>query len=173
MAEPLILNAGGQLFRFHYEELDRPLFMVLGAALAEAQALEFRLSLLLRLATSTNTGRPTDTLSTDTLSDEYLSRTLGFLARKIREMAPGDETAAKLDELVERRNYLVHRCLREYGWPMSTVEEYAKAVQEIEAIRTILSDGSVTVTLAMQKAQSLNIIVIGTNPDTGLPELVG
>ena len=167
MTEPLILTAGGQHFRFHYEELDRTLFIALGAALAEAQALEFLLAHLLGMASSTATGRPADTLS-----EEFLTRTLGCLARKIREMAPGDETAATLDKLVEKRNYLVHRCLREYGWPMSTVEEYGTAVKELDTIRTILRDGGDVVTVALQKAQSLDIILVRTNPDTGLPELV-
>ena len=167
MTDPLIVHAGGQLFRFHYEEMDRPLFIVLGAALAEAQALEFLLASLLGLADPSKAGRPMEELS-----EEFLSKTLGYLAKKIQEQDPSDETATILENLVKKRNYLVHKCLREYGWPMSTVEEYAKAVQEIDGIRTLLRDGGDAVTVALKRAKKLDLIIVRTNPETGLPELV-
>jgi hypothetical protein len=167
MMEPLLLKAGGQLFLFHYEEWDRPLFIALGAALAEAQALEYLLATMLGIASSSAANR-----SVEELTDDFLSRTLGSLARKIREFAPDDRIAAVLDELVEKRNYLVHRCLRSYGWPMSTIEEYGEAVRELDSIRTFLRKGGEAVTLALQKAQALDIILVRTNPETGQPELV-
>lgn len=166
MVEPLILNVEGRLFRFHYEERDRPLFIALGAALAEAQALEFLLAGVLGLATSSKGG------DADALNDDFLSRTIGYLARRIREYAPDDETADVLDQLVEKRNYLVHRYLRKYKWPMATIDEYGNAVRELDQIRTFLRDGGDSIVLAMKRAQDLEIIMVRTNPDTGEPELI-
>ncbi|HEX9596233.1 MAG TPA: hypothetical protein VF982_05085 [Anaerolineales bacterium] len=167
MTNPLILKAGGRLFRFHYGEWDRPLFIALGAALAEAQSLEFQLAHMLGLASTANEER-----LTAELTEDFLSRTLGYLARKIREYAPDDHTATVLDDLVETRNYVVHRCLRDYGWPMSSIDEYQKAVHELDDIRTLLRDGGDTIILAIQKAKDLDIILVRTNPETGKPQVV-
>ena len=134
---------------------------------AEAQSLELLLAGMLGLATSPDSDRPVDELSED-----VLSRTLGNLARRIRELTPDDQTAAVLDEVVEKRNYLVHRCLRKYGWPMSTIEEYGEAVRELDGIRTLLRNSGDAVALALQRAQALDIILVRTNSETGKPELV-
>ncbi len=167
MTKPLTLSAGGRLFRFHYEEWDRPLFIALGAALAEAQSLEFQLASMLGFASTTGKERPTVELT-----EGFLSRTLGYLARKIRELAPDDQTASVLEDVVEKRNYLVHRCLRNYGWPMSGIDEYREAVRELDGIRTALRDSGDAIILALQRAKDLDIILVRTNPETGEPELV-
>jgi hypothetical protein len=139
----------------------------LGAALAGAQSLEFQLASLLGFASTT--GKEPSTVE---LTEGFLSRILGHLARKIRELAPDDQTAAVLEEVVEKRNYLVHRCLRKYGWPMSNIDEYRKAVREIDGIRTTLRDSGDAIILALQRAKDLDIILVRTNPETGEPELV-
>lgn len=106
------------------------------------------------------------------MAEGFLSRTLGHLARNIRELAPDDQTAAALEDVVEKRNYLVHRCLRKYGWPMSNFEKYREAVREIDGIRTSLRDGGDLIILALQRAKDLDIVLVRTNPETGEPELV-
>ena len=55
---------------------------------------------------------------------------------------------------------------------MSTIEEYGEAVRELDSIHTFLRKGGEAVTLALQKAQALDIILVRTNPETGQPELV-
>jgi hypothetical protein len=78
MSPPLLLQVGNTTLRFNYEPNDAALFLALGAAVAEVQALEFHLVQMLGLVLSTDDKSHTE------ITDEYFQKTLGSIARKLR-----------------------------------------------------------------------------------------
>ena len=102
----------------------------------------------------------------------FLEKTLGMLARRIRLHDPEAETATILDHIVERRNFLVHRFLQKYGWPMMSDEEYIAAIVELNEMREYFSKSQLTLTRTLKEAKDLQLLVVGINPQTGQPELL-
>ena len=74
---PLLLQVGDRTLRFNYEANDAALFLALGAAVAEVQALEFHLVHMLGMLLSA------DGKKHEEVTDEYFQKTLGTLAKKL------------------------------------------------------------------------------------------
>jgi hypothetical protein len=166
MSSDHLFKVGEQTFRFKYSTEDAALFLALGAAVAEVQSLEFHFVNLLGLAAAT-AGR-----DHSEVTEEYFAKTMGSVARKLKGENGRREIADHLDEVVSKRNYLIHAFLRTHQWPMSSASEYANAILELDALTKFFRESGDIITLAVRAVKDLPIFLIRTNPDTGLPELV-
>jgi hypothetical protein len=165
MTTPLLLKVGDTTLRFIYEANDAALFLALGAAVAQVQALEFHLVQMLGLMLSTE-GR-----SHDEVTEEYFQKTLGTLAKKLRGEVGNAELASALEKVVRDRNYLIHGFLRAHQWPMLSPSEYIAAIQELDAMAKFFRESSDQITIALRKAKDLEIVLLRVNAETGLPEV--
>jgi hypothetical protein len=164
MPEQTILKVGNTMLRFNYEQNDAALFLALGAALAEVQALEFHLVQMMGLLLS-NEGA-----SHDEVTDQFFQVTLGTLARKMRGEVGAPELAEALDRVVKERNHLVHGFLRAHKWPMLSADGYLNAIQELDKAAKFFRESGETITVALKKAKDLPVFLLRINPETGLPE---
>jgi len=165
MSSHYLYKVGDQTFRFKYDDKDAALFLALGAAVAEVQSLEFHFVNLLALAAST-TGR-----NHAEVTEEYFAKTMGSIARKLKGENGRRDIADHLDEVVAKRNYLIHAFLRIRQWPMSSASEYADAIVELDSLAKFFRDSGDVITLAIREVRGLPIFLINTNPETGLPEI--
>lgn len=143
---------------------DLPLFACLGAALAEVQALEFALvTNISGFAQKEATGVP----SKATLRDDLLEKTLGLLSRKFQNLLPDEQLKELLSQVVEKRNYLVHRFLRTYQWPMMSAEDYVRAIQEAESIRSFLQKANLDISKYLRDEELLKLIIVHIDHESG------
>lgn len=161
-----ILPVGETHVAFNYEQRDIALFVALGAALAQAQVLEFGIAHLLGLIESGGDDRFKE------VSNGLLEKTLGALARKVKGHATDPALANKLEEIVEKRNFVAHRVLQKYQWPIMSDDSYLEAIRELDAIREFLTDAEVVVTRALKEAKNLDLIVVGIDPETQQPRVL-
>ena len=164
MTTPLVLRVGETTLRFSYEPNDAALFLALGAAVAQVQALEFHLVQMLGLMLST------EETSHAEVTEEYFQKTLGTLARKLRGEVGNAELASALEKVVHDRNHLIHGFLRAHQWPMLLPSEYVAAIQELDAMAKFFQESGDQITLALRKAKDLNIVLLKINPETGHAE---
>lgn len=165
MTTPLLFQVGNATLRFTYETNDAPLFLALGAAVAEVQALEFHLVQMLGLMLST------EERSHDEVTEEYFQKTLGTLAKKLRGEVGNAELASALEKVVHDRNYLIHGFLRTHHWPMSSPAKYIAAIQELDTMAKYFRESGDRITVALRKAKDLKIVLLRINAETGLPEV--
>lgn len=161
-----VLPVGETHVAFNYEQRDIALFIALGAALAQAQVLEFGIAHLLGLVESGGDNRLTE------ISSGFLEKTLGALARKVKVHTTDPELASKLEEIVEKRNFVAHRVLQKYQWPMMSDDSYREAICELDAIRQLLIDAEFEVTRALKEAKNLDLVVVGIDPETQQPRVL-
>jgi len=161
-----ILPVGETRIAFNYGQRDIALFVALGAALAQAQVLEFSIAHLLGLIESDGGGQYKD------VSGGFLEKTLGALARKVKSHTTDSGLSTQLEEIVEKRNFVAHRVLQKYQWPMMNDESYLEAIRELDAIRQSLTDAEFVVTRALKEAKNLNLIVVGIDPETQQPRVL-
>jgi hypothetical protein len=165
MHAPLSIQVGDSTLRFNYESNDAALFLALGAAVAEVQALEFHLVQMLGLMLSPGAGSHTE------VTTEYFQKTLGALAKKLRGEVGDLALAQSLDDVVRERNHLIHGFLRTHQWPMSSSAEYLTAIRKLDELAKFFRTSGDTITIALRKARGLEVFLLRTNPDTGLPEI--
>lgn len=165
MPAPMSLQVGESTLRFNYGPNDAALFLALGAAVAEVQALEFHLVHMLGLLLSPSAGSHTE------VTAEYFQKTLGTLAKKLRGEVGDPELAQSLEKVVRERNHLIHGFLRTHQWPMSSSAEYVSAIRELDELTKFFRASGDTITMALRKARDLQVFLLKTNPDTGLPEI--
>lgn len=166
MSAAHVFQVGEKSFRFKYRTEDAALFLALGAAVAEVQSLEFHFVNLLALAAAT-TGR-----DHAEVTEEYFAKTMGSVARKLKGENGRREIADHLDEIVAKRNYLIHAFLRKHQWPMASPSGYANAILELDGLAKFFRESGDTITIAVRTLKNLPIFLIKTDPETGLPELV-
>jgi hypothetical protein len=102
---PIPLRVGNGVFQFQRGRNDLALFAVLGCTLAEIQSFELSIAIAISALTKLDPA-------------SFWSRTLGGLIRELRRHLPDDTLADRLEEVRNRRNYVVHEFLRTYGWPL-------------------------------------------------------
>lgn len=166
MSPPLLLQVGDTTLRFNYEPNDAALFLALGAAVAEVQALEFHLVQMLGLVLS-----GIDSRSHSEITDEYFQKTLGSIAKRLRGVVGNAELASSLEKVVHDRNHLIHGFLRAHQWPMLSPAKYVAAIRELDATAQFFRESGDTITLALRRAKDLQVFLLKTNPETGLPEV--
>jgi len=164
--QQILLPVGETHVAFNYEQRDIALFVALGAALAQAQVIEFGIAHLLGLIESGGDDRFKE------ISSGLLEKTLGALARKVKGHATDSALACKLEEIVEKRNFVAHRVLQKYQWPIMSDDSYLEAIRELDAIRQFLADSELVVTRALKEAENLNLIVVGIDPETQQPRVL-
>lgn len=165
-AQGTVLPVGETHVAFNYEQRDIALFVALGAALAQAQVLEFGIAHLLGLIESGGDDR------FEEISSGFLEKTLGALARKVKGHTTDPGLASKLEEIVEKRNFVAHRVLQKYQWPIMSDDSYLEAIRELDAIRQFLTDAEFVVTSALKEAKNLDLIVVGVDPETQQPRVL-
>jgi hypothetical protein len=166
MQNHVTLRVGTQQLRFHYEPNDSALFLALGAAVAEVQALEFHLVHMMGMLLET-----TDT-SHNEVTEEYFRRTLGTLAKKMRASATDAALAETLDETVRKRNYLIHGFLRAHQWPMTSDTMYLVAIRELDEMTKFFRASGDAITMSLKRTKDLQVFLAKSNPETDLPEWV-
>lgn len=160
---PLMLRVGDRhAFEFLGGHNDLALFAAIGAAMAEIQSFELHVhSLLDALAHKTGERESSGE------GDELYTKTLGTLIRLLKARLPDDELADCLDEARERRNHIVHRILRAYGWPLMTENDYIRAIKETERARETISVAGLTLSRYLKDRSLVNIIAVEMDPETG------
>lgn len=148
---------------------DLPLFACLGAALAEVQALEF--ALVCHITDLLQKGA-TGVLSNVALRDDLFEKTLGVLSHKFQNVLldKGEQLKELLSQVVEKRNYLVHRFLRAYQWPMMSAEDYVRAIQEAESIRSFLEKANLDIAKYLGDKELLKLIIVHLDHELGSAE---
>lgn len=123
---------GDTLVQFEFEDNDLALFAFLGSALAEIQAFENTVGLVLAIFSSNMNKDNRDIFK---FREEYFEKTLGALVNLFKKIVKDEEISNMLIDVKDKRNLLVHNILRKYGWPLMSPPDYLKCFKEIEEIR--------------------------------------
>ncbi len=151
----IVLQVGDKYgFEFQGKSNDLPLFAILGNALAAVQSFEMSIQVHLNL------------LSNDE-PDRFYSLTLGALIKQFQKQLPDSGVATLLENVREKRNYLVHRILREYQWPMMSDEDYVRAINEIDQIRELMEQANIEVSRYLVDRSLVNLVVLSIDHDSG------
>jgi len=164
-AEEIILQVGeGYGFVFQRGRNDLALFAALGAALTEIQAFEVGIEGYLKILPEKDSeGKHTSSKN----PDRFYSQTLGMLIKQFKKHLPDSGIAALLENVREKRNYLVHTILKVYGWPLMSDKDYIRAIKEIEGIRALIESASIEVSRYLAERSLLNLIVVYIDHKTG------
>ncbi|MBK8563434.1 MAG: hypothetical protein IPN76_08815 [Saprospiraceae bacterium] len=129
-----VIQVGDINIALKYENKhDKVLFTLLGEALTEIQCFENCIYALLSGVQHSE--------SKNSLIDFFEKnekKTLGQLIYDLVDYIENEEMKNTLIEARDKRNFLVHKILRQYGWPLMGDKEYLKAFQEIVAIRNFI-----------------------------------
>jgi hypothetical protein len=151
---------------FSLPEREHALFLALGMALAEIQSFETGIAFLLS-SIANEAGHKVEEGYFDKLMQEYGSKTLGLLVKHFREVVRDEEISSLLEEVKNKRNYIVHNILREYGWPMMSDEVYVKAIEEITQITQKIRDAERIIVPYLREEKILKIILMSIDVKTG------
>jgi len=134
MKEKHSININGKEYSFVQDnELVNQLFWALGAALAEIQSFETGIIFLLGGIKSNKKG-----IDLKTIFEKDESKTLGVLINELIHYIEEEEFKNLLKILKDDRNYIIHKILRKYGWPVMSELKYEYAIKEILEIREIM-----------------------------------
>ncbi len=133
---------------------DKVLFTVLGEALTEIQCFENCIYSLLSGIQGNENENPID---------DYLERnerkTLGQLIYGIDQFIEDEDVKDNLIKVRDKRNYLVHKILRKYGWPLMTDNHYLEAINEIVEIRNFINTSEPKITKYIRDNNILDILI--------------
>src|SRR3972149_350547 len=144
-------------FAFQRSRNDLALFASLGSALAEIQAFEVGIEGFLRLL-SQKAFAPDGASSKN--AARFYSQMLGMLIKQFQKPLPDTGTATLLENVREKRNYLVHKILRDYQWPIMNDEDYIRAIKGIEGIRAYIESAGIETSRYLANRSLLNLIVV-------------
>ena len=161
----VVLQVGDNYgFEFQCKRNDLALFAILGNALAAVQSFEMGVAVHLNLLSEkTQSSRQN---KNDEL-DRFYSLTLGALIKQFQKQLPDSGAATLLENVREKRNYLVHRILREYQWPMMNDEDYVRAIKEIDQIRELMEKANVEVSRYLVDRSLVDLVVFSIDHDSG------
>lgn len=163
-----VLKVGNTSIVFDFQDNDHALFVSLGAALTEIQV--FETMLLTHLSIFKNNLENKDI---DSIHQENIDKTLGQLARLFIEIVKNDEIGYLLIEVRDKRNFLVHKILRKYGWPLMSDDDFLKSYKEINDIREFIYQAKMKLASFLNSQDFSNAIVVAINPKTGKPYVPG
>jgi len=109
------------------------LSLALGAALTEIQVFESGIIFLLGGIKSKN-----KEIDIKAIFEKDESKTLGILINELIQFIEDDEVKNLLKIIRDDRNYIIHKILRKYGWPVMSELAYENAIKEILEIREIM-----------------------------------
>lgn len=124
----------GKEYSFHQNnDLVVQLFLALGAALTEIQVFESGIIFLLGGIKLKN-----EEVDLKTIIEEDESKTLGILINELIQFIEDDEVKNLLKIIRDDRNYIIHKILRKYGWPVMSELKHENAIKEILEIREVM-----------------------------------
>lgn len=161
----IILQVGDKYgLEFQGRRNDVALFAILGNALAAVQSFEMSIAIHLGMLSEKKTS------GSQTARDEpdrFYSLTLGALIKQFQKNLPDTGVATLLENVRERRNYLVHRILRVYQWLMMSNEDYVRAIKEIDEIRSLMEKANVEVSRYLADHSLADLVVFSIDHDSG------
>jgi hypothetical protein len=161
----IVLQIGNKYgFEFQGKSNDLALFAILGNTLAAVQSFEMNIAVHLDLLSEKrrlNRQNRNDDL------DRFYSLTLGALIKQFQKHLPDSGIATLLENVREKRNYLIHRILREYQWPIMNDEDYVRAIKEMDQIRELMEKANVEVSRYLADHSLANLIVFSIDNDSG------
>ena len=161
----MILQVGNKYeFEFQGERYDLALFVALGNALAAIQSFEMSIGIHLR---SLSNEKQLDKQDTGGELDKFYSLTLGALIKQFQKHLPDSGVATLLESVREKRNYLVHRILREYQWPIMNDEDYVRAIKEADQIRELMEQANVEVSRYLVDKSLIDLVVFSIDHASG------
>jgi hypothetical protein len=164
-SKAIILQIGDRyIFEFMGKRNDLALFAILGNALAAIQSFEMGISIYLNILSK---GKSSNFPNSDCELERFYSLTLGVLIKQFQQYLPNSGVASILENVREKRNYLVHRVLRVYQWPLMSGEEYVRAIHEIDEIREYIENAEVEVSRYLSDQSLVNLIVISIENNSG------
>ncbi|MBI2857082.1 MAG: hypothetical protein HYX95_02065 [Chloroflexi bacterium] len=163
--EGITLTVGGKYgFEFQRGQNDLALFTSLGSALAEIQSFELAIEGLLSALSLVS---PTIQSHRKQNPERFYSQTLGSVIKVFKKYLPDSGIDKLLDTTREKRNYVVHKILREYGWPIMDDEDYVRAIKEIEGIRAYIENANIEVCRYLTDRSLLDLLVVSVDGKTG------
>jgi len=162
--EETFLRVGNYGFVFQRGRNDLALFVSLGGALTEVQSFEMLVEGYVKDLTLDASSE--DTMQTEN-PERFFSQSLGILIKNFQKHLPDKDIAPLLERARDRRNYLVHKILRQYGWPLMSDDDYVRAIQEIEGIRELIQDTGVEISRYLKDRSLANLVVLSIDHKTG------
>jgi hypothetical protein len=159
-----VLKIGDTSIVITFQDNDHILFVSLGAALAEIQAFEMTIGLLLAVFSKEKGKNEKDVIS---LTEENFKKTLGFLVKLFTHVVKDEEISTMLRNIKDKRNLLVHRILRKYGWPRMSDDDYIKCYSEINETRNDVYQAEAKLSEYLNSQQFPNSIVVRFDSETG------
>ncbi len=154
MKEKITFNINGKEYSFVQDnDLVNQLFLSLGAALTEIQVFESGIIFLLGGIKSKKDG--TD-ITSIFQNDE--SKTLGKLINELIYFIEDDEMKNLLTIIRDDRNYIIHKILRKYGWPLMSEVSYVNAIKEILEITEIMHKSGPLINEYIKRKKILDLI---------------
>jgi hypothetical protein len=133
MKERITYNISGKEYSYEQNnELVNQLFWALGATLTEIQVFETGMIALLG-GIKSKSG-----IELKKAFEKDESKTLGLLINELINKIEDKEFKDLLIIIRDDRNYIVHKILRKYGWPIMSELQYESAIKEILEIRDII-----------------------------------
>ena len=163
-----VLQVGNTSVVFDFQDNDHALFVSLGAALTEIQV--FESMLLTHLSIFKNNIENKDIQLTH---QNNIDKTLGQLARLFIDVVKNDEIGNLLIEVRDKRNLIVHKILRKYGWPLMSDEDFLRCYKEINEVRDFIYQANMKLASFLNSQHFSNAIVVAMNPKTGKPYAPG
>lgn len=163
--EQIVLYVGEQHgFVFQRGRNDLALFAALGTALAEIQAFEMSIENHLQVLSHKASA---EDLAPSKNPEQFYSQTLGMLIKEFQKFLPDTGIAELLENVRKKRNYLVHKILRAYQWPLMSDEDYVRAITEIEEIRAFIEHANVEVSRYLANHSLIGLVVVSIDRKTG------
>lgn len=139
------------------EDLVNQLFWALGATLAEIQVFESHMIFLLGGIKSKKKD-----VDLKILYEKDESKTLGILINELHSHVKDDNFKKLLKLVVDNRNYIIHKVLRFYGWPVISESQYQNAIDEILVIRDILHESITVIDKYIKSNKILELMTFDT-----------
>jgi hypothetical protein len=134
MIEKITYSLDGKDYSFlQNSDLVNQLFWSLGAALTEIQVFESSIIFLIGGIKSKE-----EDIDIKATFEKDESKTLGILINELIKSIEDEEFKNILKIIKEDRDYIVHKILRKYGWPVMSDLKYKNAIKEILEIREII-----------------------------------
>lgn len=154
MKEKITYNINGKEYSFvQNNDFVNQLFLSLGAALTEIQVFESGIIFLLGGIKSKK-----DDTDLTLIFQKDESKTLGKLINELIYYIEDDEMKNLLVLIRDNRNYIIHKILREYGWPIMSEVNYVKAIKEILEIRDIMHKSGPLINEYIRRNKILDLI---------------
>ncbi len=136
------------------ERNDKALFIALGQTLTEIQCFETCIYSLLSSIQDKN--------RVNALTDYFQNnekKTLGQLINELIVHIPDEIVKQNLIDVRDKRNYIVHKILRKYGWPLMSDKDYLIAITEIAEIKNFINVSEPIITKYIRDNNILDLII--------------